>query len=102
MVTLGLDFHTYSVLILTLQHPEAGSNHVKLEFNFQVGNQKLNNEKFLAYINRLPAGPEREAHTLEYVRGMKQTSRFMKDSLGYMRKDCRAVGISDEDFKKKI
>lgn len=83
--------------------PEAGSNHKGLEIKFQVGNQELNNEQFLAYINRLPAGPEREAHTLEWVRGMKQISRLLKDCVGYMRKDCShpAVGISDEDFEKK-
>lgn len=70
---------------------------------FQVGNQTLNSGQFCAYTDRLRAGPEREAHTLKYVRGMKQVSRFLKDFVDYMRKDgsYRAVGTSDEDFEKE-
>lgn len=69
----------------------------------QVGNQTLKSGQSRAYIDRLPARPEREAHTLEYVRGMKQVFRFLKDFVDFMRKDgsYRAVGISDEDFENK-
>lgn len=69
---------------------------------FQVGNQKFTSDQFCKYIDSLPFGPERKAHTLAYVRGFKQLSRLLKSNMDFMRKDgnYQAAGLSGKYIEK--
>lgn len=71
---------------------------------FQVGNQELDIGQFGDYIDSLPVGPERKAHTLRCVHGAKQLPRFLRDWVDCVRRDgsYRAAGKSDEWFENLI